>query len=72
MTMGANTLINTRNVIEGADVTLLDAYPAAAPAVIVTCFKNWGLGHVTLASLGLPTLKGSEPPPRPRLHLGPP
>jgi len=53
MVMGANTMINTRSVIQGADRIPLDSYGAAAAAIIVLCFKSWGLGLFLMASLGL-------------------
>jgi hypothetical protein len=53
MIMGANTMINTRDVIQGADRIPLDSYGAAAARIIVNCFKSWGLGHFLMASLGL-------------------
>ena len=53
MVMGANTMINTRDVIQGADQIPLDSYGAAASAIIVACFKSWGLGLFLMASLGL-------------------
>lgn len=51
--MGANTMINTRDVIQGADRILLDSYGATAAMIIVRCFKSWALGHFLLAALGL-------------------
>jgi hypothetical protein len=53
MIMGANTMINTREVIQGADGIPLDSFGPAAAKIIVACFKSWGLGHLLMASLGL-------------------
>jgi hypothetical protein len=52
MIMGANTMIHTRDVIQGADRIPLDSYGATPARIIVNCFKSWGLGHFLLASLG--------------------
>jgi len=51
--MGANTMINTRDVIQGADGIPVDSFDPAAARIIVASFKSWGLGHLLLASLGL-------------------
>ena len=56
MIMGANTMINTRDVIQGADGIPLDSYGASAARIIVVCFKSWGLGLLLMASLGLLSL----------------
>jgi hypothetical protein len=53
MVMGANTMIHTRDVIQGADGIPLDSFGPAAARIIVASFKSWGLGHLLLASLGL-------------------
>src|SRR5258706_660757 len=53
MIMGANTMINTRDVIQGADRIPLDAYGVTPARIIVNCFKSWGLGHFLMASFGL-------------------
>ena len=53
MIMGANTMINTRDVIQGADRIALESYGAAPAKIIVDCFKSWALGHFLMASLGL-------------------
>ena len=53
MIMGANTMINTRDVIQGADRIPLDSYAAAPARIIVNCFKSWALGHLLIYSLGL-------------------
>jgi hypothetical protein len=53
MIMGANTMIHTRDVIQGADRIPLDSYAATPARIIVSCFKSWALGHFLIASLGL-------------------
>src|SRR5262245_4215616 len=53
MVMGANTMINTRDVIQGADAIPLDSYGATAARIIIQCFKSWGLCLLLMASLGL-------------------
>jgi len=53
MIMGANIMINTRDVIRGADGIPLEVYGAEAAAIIVMCFKSWAIGHFVLASFGL-------------------
>ncbi len=53
MIMGANSMINTRDVIQGADGIPLDSFGPVAARIIVASFKSWGLGHFLLASLGL-------------------
>lgn len=53
MIMGANTMINTRDVIQGADAIPLDSYGATPARIIVACFKSWALGHFLMASFGL-------------------
>src|SRR5216110_611809 len=52
MIMGANTMINTRDVIQGADRIPLNSYGATPARIIVKSFKAWGLGHFLMASLG--------------------
>src|SRR5262245_7643239 len=53
MIMGANTMIHTRDVIQGADNIPLGTYAATPARIIVNCFKSWALGHFLMASLGL-------------------
>ena len=51
--MGLNTMIATREVLQGADGIPLDSYAASAARIIVNSAKSWGLGHFLIASLGL-------------------
>ncbi len=53
MIMGANTLFNTRDVIQSADNIPLQSYSADAQQMLVFMFQAWGLGLFLMASLGL-------------------
>ena len=50
--IGANTMLNTRELLQGDGIPLA-SYDAAPVRVILKGFKSWGLGHVLLFSLGL-------------------
>lgn len=50
--IGANTMLNTRELLQAEGIPLA-SYDDAPVRVILKGFKSWGLGHVLLYSLGL-------------------
>jgi hypothetical protein len=53
LAMGANTMINTRSIAEGADGIPLDSYGAAAAGAVVSMFALLGLSKLVIGLLGL-------------------
>ena len=56
LAMGANVMINTRDVIQGVDGFPLSSFSAQAQAALVFTFQAWALGLFLLAALGLVAL----------------
>jgi len=53
LVIGLNSIFNTREVASGADGIPLDTFTPAAAQTAETLFALLGLGHLTLAVLGL-------------------
>src|SRR5215470_16883878 len=53
LVMGINTMIHTRDVIQGADAIPLDSYGVTPARIIVQCFKSWALCLALMSSLGV-------------------
>lgn len=49
--MGANSMIQTQQVIEGADGIPLGTFAPPAARIIVDCFKSWALGLFLMSAL---------------------
>lgn len=51
--MGANVVINTRDIIEGVDGIPLNSFSVEAQKNLIFSFQAWALGLFLLAALGL-------------------
>ena len=56
LAMGANTMINTRSIAEGADGIPLDSYGAGGAGAVIALFALLGLSKLVVGLLGLVAL----------------